>query len=318
MDTEKENLSPESCRVLEDFQVRKSKAQKAAFRDYLCGVLENVGYAPTVEKSRNGLTCENVIVGDPETASVIVSAHYDTCAVLPFPNFITPRNMLVYILFNLLICIGLFAVVFLAELVIFLLADDPSFLLTEAAVYIICFGFVWWMYFGKANKHTANDNTSGVITLIETALALPECDRDKVCFVFFDNEEKGLLGSSAFINSRKRVRDDTLNLNLDCVGDGSSIQLFPSKKLKADAETLERLESSVVGKNGRTVEIVRGFGFYPSDNRRFKRGVGICALRQNRVFGYYMSRIHTGRDTVLEPENVLLLRDGILRYAQTL
>ena len=35
------------------------------------------------------------VLGDPETAKVVFSAHYDTCARLPFPNFIAPKNLLV-------------------------------------------------------------------------------------------------------------------------------------------------------------------------------------------------------------------------------
>ena len=42
--------------------------------------------------------------------------------------------------------------------------------------------------------------------------------------------------------------------------------------------------------------------------------MGVCALKKSRVFGYYMDRIHTRRDTVLEEENVRFLRDGTLRF----
>ena len=61
------------------------------------------------------------------------------------------------------------------------------------------------------------------------------------------------------------------------------------------------------------MEVVRGFGFYPSDQARFNRGVGVCALKKKPVLGYYMDRIHTGRDTVLMEDNIVLLRDGVLR-----
>ena len=60
---------------MSDFQVRKSRKQKEAFRSWLCGELEAAGYAPKVEK---GFAAQNVVVGDPESAKVIFSAHYDT------------------------------------------------------------------------------------------------------------------------------------------------------------------------------------------------------------------------------------------------
>ena len=61
--------------------------------------------------------------------------------------------------------------------------------------------------------------------------------------------------------------------------------------------------------------MVRGFGFYPSDNALFEKGVGVCALRRRKIVGYYMDRIHTHRDTVLEEENIELLRRGALALA---
>lgn len=64
--------------------------------------------------------------------------------------------------------------------------------------------------------------------------------------------------------------------------------------------------------------MVRGFGFYPSDNANFKKGAGVCALKHRPIVGYYMDRIHTSRDTVLDEANIALLRDGALRYIAAL
>ena len=90
------------------------------------------------------------------------------------------------------------------------------------------------MLFGKANKHTANDNTSGVITIIESAIKLPKDLRDEVCFVLFDNEELGLLGSSAFAKEYKEYVKNKLIINFDCVSDGNDIFFFPTKQIKND------------------------------------------------------------------------------------
>jgi len=306
-------MLPQSKKILEDFQVRKSRKQKEAFRVWLCGELEKAGYTPAIEKS---WCASNVVVGAPERAKYLFTAHYDTCAVLPFPNFITPRNLFLYILYNLLICLGLFAAVFLVEFaVIWFWKDAPKGLVVNIPLVICCF-FCWWIFFGRANRHTVNDNTSGVLTLLETALALPPEDRDAVCFVFFDNEERGMFGSNAFAGKHKAVKKQALCVNFDCVSDGDYIQLFPSKKLRRDPDVCALLEEAFLSTAEKTVEIVRGSGFYPSDNASFRRGVGVCALRHRPVLGYYMSRIHTGRDTVLEEENIMLLRDGCLRLAR--
>ena len=64
--------------VLHQFPVRKSKAQKQAFRDAVQTYAQGMGYETSVE--RKCLSCQNLILGDPETATILVTAHYDTCA----------------------------------------------------------------------------------------------------------------------------------------------------------------------------------------------------------------------------------------------
>ncbi len=314
-------MTEQSNTILRDFQVRKSKAQKENFRAWLCRELEAAGYAPRVEVERSLIKSHNVVVGDPERAEVLFTAHYDTCAVLPFPNFITPRNFLFYLLYQLLILAAVMAAAFIVAVVLLLvgdrLLDNPAVTstVTALAVYALLIFFVWWMMDGKANKHTANDNTSGVLTLIETALALPPENRDKVCFVFFDNEEKGLFGSSGFARRHKAARKEKLVVNFDCVSDGDYLQFYPSAPVKRDAAAIEALERAFQGRGEKEAEVYRGFAFYPSDQAQFKKGVGVCALKKKPLLGYYMDRIHTGRDTVLEEENIALLRDGALRLA---
>lgn len=310
-------MTEQSHKIMEDFQVRKSKKQKEDFRNWLCEELKKADYAPKVEK---GFAARNVVVGDPDTAKIIFSAHYDTCAVLPIPNFITPRNMFFYICYQLLLVIPLFLLVAVVEgilLAVIVELRSPALLMLMPFLSIaLCVFFVWWILDGPANKHTANDNTSGVITLLETALSMPEKDWVKVCFVFFDNEEKGLFGSAAFIKAHKKAKKESLNINFDCVSDGDYIQFYPGSAMKGkDPETLDRIEAAFLGRGGKAVEVVRGFGFYPSDNKAFKRGVGVCALKHKKFIGYYMDRIHTNKDTVFEEENIELLRDGALRLA---
>jgi len=315
-------MTEASQKILSDFQIRKSKKQKEAFRAWLCGELKKAGYAPEVEAGRSLIKSHNVVVGDPERAEILYTAHYDTCAVLPFPNFITPRNFLFYLLYQLLILAAVMIaalIMMVALLLVFdRLFDDPAVtsVVTGLVMYGLLIFFVWWMLDGKANRHTANDNTSGVLTLVETALALPEELRDRVCFVFFDNEEKGLFGSSAFARRHKAVRKEKLVVNFDCVSDGDYLQLYPSRAVTGDASAMEALERAFQGRGEKVAEVYRGFAFYPSDQAQFKMGVGVCALKKKPILGYYMDRIHTGRDTVLEEENILLLRDGALRLAE--
>ena len=300
--------------VLTAYEVRKTKGQKEAFRAFLCRELGKLGYEPRVESGRSLVTSHNVVAGDPEKARVLLTAHYDTCAVLPFPNFITPRNLPVFLLYQLAVAAVIFILAIAVEVAL-IMAFDPPLWAALLAMYAALAFCIWWMLAGKANRHTANDNTSGVIALLEMAAALPPEDRDAVCFVWFDNEEKGLFGSSAFAGAHRRVRADTLTLNFDCVGDGDYLQFFPSGVVKKDSETVALLESAFLSEGKKVVEVVRGLGLYPSDQARFRRGVGVAALKKAPLIGYYMDRIHTRRDTVLEEDNVQLLCRGVLRLA---
>ena len=309
-------MTEQSRKIMAEMQVRKSKKQKEAFRSWLCGELEAAGYAPRVEE---GFAARNVVAGDPEGAKVLLTAHYDTQPVLPVPNFITPRNPFFFVLYQVLIVLPLFLAVGVVEGLIFaFVPESAAWWLAPLSCLALCIFFIWWVLDGKANRHTANDNTSGVLTLVETALALPPEHRERVCFVFFDNEEKGMFGSAAFAKRHKAVKKNTTVLNFDCVGDGDSIQFFPQRKLKKDESALERLDAAFLPAGGKDVQVVRGYSMYPSDNANFKRGAGVCALKHKPVIGYYMDRIHTSKDTVLDEANIGLLKDGALRYIAAL
>lgn len=231
-------MREEAKAILEQYEVRKSAKQKEAFWAYLCPLLRANGYEPEIRLEKGLVKSRNIIVGDVDTAKLIFTAHYDTCAVLPIPNFITPRNPLWYGLYQALLVAGMIVLGALTEIAVLLLWElslgDAPLWAGMTAMYAAIAFCIWWMLAGKANKHTANDNTSGVATLVDLQLALPEEMRGEVCCVFFDNEEKGLLGSRALAKRCKNAQKDALVVNFDCVSDGDCLNLFPSKALKKD------------------------------------------------------------------------------------
>ena len=181
--------------------------------------------------------------------------------------------------------------------------------------YIVWYLLFWvclaMMLFGPANKSNSNDNTSGVVTVLEMMRSFPETQRNKVCFVLFDLEEAGLIGSASYRKAHKQASENQLVLNLDCVGDGDHILMIPTKKLKKDSGRMDGLRR-ICGDVGEKEIVLRekGFSVYPSDQKNFPLGVGICALRKG-VVGLYMGRIHTRRDTILELTNVNILRSAL-------
>ena len=178
-------------------------------------------------------------------------------------------------------------------------------------VYAVLGFCIWWMMAGPANKHTMNDNTSGVAALMEIALSLPAENRNAVAFIFFDNEEKGLLGSALFKKKHGAKMKNTPVINFDCVSDGDYIQFYPNKAVKADKDLIELLQDTFCSDETKHVEVVKGFSFYPSDQKAFPRGIGVAALHKGPL-GYWLGRIHTNRDTILDLKNIELLRSGAL------
>ncbi len=296
--------------VLTAFPVRKSGKQKQAFREAVQSYAEALGYQVTVEKG--GFGSRNLLIGDPENAKYLVTAHYDTCARLPFPNLITPCNFWPFLGYQLLTAAFLLLIpVIPGGLVGWLTGDfNNGYLAWYLSFWIVLI----LMFAGPANQHNANDNTSGVVTLLEIARTLPENQRHKVCFVLFDLEEAGLLGSASYRSAHKKATDRQLVINLDCVGDGDHIRLFPTKKLKKDRKQLTSLYKAC-GYFGKKEILIheKGFSFYPSDQANFPYGVGLCALRKSKA-GLYLGRIHTGKDTILEQTNVNLLRAALITY----
>ena len=296
--------------VLNAFPVRKNKKQKQSFRDAVQSYGEGLGYAVNVEKGSFG--AKNVVIGNPETAKYLVTAHYDTPARLPFPNLITPCNFWAFIAYQLFVVAFIFAMVGIVGAAVYLLTRD-SFLGYWSG-YMSVWVFLVLMMVGPANKHNANDNTSGVVTVLETARSLPAELREQVCFVLFDLEEAGLIGSSSYAKTHKKQIKDQLVLNCDCVGDGDEVMLFPNKKTKQDTSQMDALRSICGEGEGKSLALrEKGFAYYPSDQKNFPFGVGIAAFRRSKWAGLYCGRIHTRRDTVLDEKNVSFLRDKLIQ-----
>lgn len=293
--------------VLSQFPIRKSKKQKESFRSAVVAYAQSLGYGVTVEKGSFG--SKNVVIGDPGKAKYLVTAHYDTPASIGIPNFITPTNPVTYILWQILI-IGIFVIGAIAiGLVFFLATGNADFAPTAALIFY--WALLLLMMFGPANKSNANDNTSGVVTVLEVAASLPEIHREKVCFVLFDLEEAGLIGSASYRKTHKKETDNQIVVNLDCVGDGDHILFFPTKKLKKDKRKFNPIYTCC-GQFGKKYISIRekGFSVYPSDQKNFPYAVGVAALNKGKL-GLYMSRIHTKKDTILDQTNVNILRAAI-------
>lgn len=297
--------------ILKDYQVRKTKAQKLRFIELM------KSQYPDIKVEESGIIkSRNLVLGDVETAKVVFTAHYDTCAVLPVPNFIAPKNFLLTLVYGVVLAIPFFLVMMLVEVLLMRLTD--SFFLSFYPAFLLMLGLLLWVFMlGKPNQHTANDNTSGVVLLCELMAALTEEERKKAAFVFFDNEEYGLFGSAQFLKKHKKKMKDKLLINFDCVSDGDHLLLVQNKA--ARKQYGEALNEAFQSRGEKKVHLERSSNtFYPSDQANFPVNVGVAALKKKKFIGYYMNRIHTKRDVIFEEENIRILRDGAKAFLESI
>lgn len=309
--------------ILTQYEIRKSGKQKAAFIDYLKQRLAKAGYDPEndikiEEKGRGLFQSRNIVVGNPAEAKVLFGAHYDTCAWMPFPNFMAPTNPVLFWGYQVVLTIMIFVVAAGIGFGIGLLCNNAGVAYFAFLVAMIL--IMLQMMFGFQNKHTANDNTSGIITLTHILETLPENQRKKVCVIYFDNEEKGLLGSAFFYKKHKKQIKDKMLINIDCVGDGKHIVTMADGRSRKDefyplfVEALEQEE-----KKNDVCYLCRKMKFmmFPSDQMNFKKGIGVCSLKKSPI-GFYVARIHTYQDTKCRKENIEYLTKAMGGFVKRL
>ena len=297
----------------EKFPIRRSKEQKAAFRAWFMQQAEELGYSARVEDVKGH---QNVVVGDPETASAIFTAHYDTPAASFLPNVMTPRNKPFYWAYQMLqvgILVALGCAVGVPLAVIS--GDDYTGFLAGYAVYMGCLAL---MIFGPANKHNVNDNTSGVAAVLETMAKVPAEHRAKTAFILFDNEEKGCRGSGAYAKAHPAVKESGFLVNLDCVGDGEHI-LFIAKEKNRGMPQYAALTEALQAQNGRMLHIFPMEGsMLNSDQKNFKASSAVCACNEDKRLGFVCDRIHTSEDTVCDQANLDFLADAFAAFSARL
>lgn len=297
--------------IFEKHEVRKTKEQRKAFRDYIVAYAKSLGYEARVESLGKA---HNVIVGDPNKAEVLYTAHYDTCSVLPFPNFITPKCVPIYILYQVILSLIIYivpiSVMIGSRHVLNATESNSLFILTLLGGYVLLILTSFLFIAGPANKHTANDNTSGVTLLIDIMTDIPDEMKGKVAYIFFDLEERGLVGSKLYAKKHKTIAKNTPVINFDCVSDGNNI-LFVAKKGASDLAS--KLEDAFISNDKYSVEVVTKGAFYPSDQKNFTKGVGVAALNKFKCGILYMDKIHTPKDTVYDEENIEFLKCGAIK-----
>ncbi len=302
--------------LLGRYEVRKTDAQKTAFIAWAGEYAKAHGFDMQAEESGKLIRTRNLVFGDLGKAKTLITAHYDTCARMPFPNFMTPNCWPVIILTQgvlpciVFLALGFFSGFASAKLLPPIMPAWAAEIAAPLMCSVVIFAILGLMLFGPQNPHTANDNTSGVAAVLSL---IPEyAGRSDVAFVLFDNEEKGLLGSSAFVKAHPALRGQAFVVNLDCVSDGDTLLFAYAKGAKHCAlakKIIAALEETAPRYGKKAMSRQSPKVLYPSDQMVFVRGTAFAALKGKRIL--YLDRIHTAKDTVFDDKNLLCLCEVI-------
>lgn len=295
------------------FPVRNSPDQKKAFREYL-----RKDFPAAREETLDGHT--NIIIGDPDKAQIVYCAHYDTPRRSLFPNLMLPVSKPLHYLYSFGILLPFLIIALLFGLAAGQLSSSGGKVMPERAPIVLGFLLAYYsLYFlcfrGPANKHNANDNTSGIAAVL--TLAARYTGNDKAAFILFDDEEKGKKGSKAYARAHAHVKTSVPVINMDCIGNGSDLIISASEGFAAcslfpafeNALKVSQMPSHIY--TGKKASL-------NSDHRNFDCSAGICACKRSQRGTFYTPLIHTARDTVADEKNILLLTEALSAMTEKL
>ena len=297
--------------LLTIYPVRKTAAQKAECRKWLLRELKRAGWRAQEETYGRANGSVNVVAGDPDRAALFLCTHYDTAARMLAPDFVSPTNVAAHVAYHLVVALALVVAAFLAALAVSFPLGKPELMLP--LFLILAVAALTASAYGPANKNNANGNSSGVLALL--AIAKEMAYDKRVCLVFLDNNERNLLGAAAFKKRHIERAGENLFIHLDCVGDGENLLLLPSKHSRWDAALLEAIQEAFPEEDGMHPRLRdKGLHYYPSDNRKFRFHVAVCACRYLAGLGYYIPHLRTKKDTVLEERNIAYIARCMARF----
>lgn len=293
-----EKLNDIAIKIFADFPARFSKKEKTVFLEYAKQEFEAMGYETMEQRSLLG--GRNLVAGPPD-ANILITAHYDTPgnnAWLSMPGS-EKLGMAWAMILGFVIIIAIWAGAFAI-----LPPGGPRL----GLAFLIL--FVFWI----KNKNNHNDNTSGVLGVFAAAeLASQEVEGTRLGFVLFDNEEKGLLGSSAFAKWRKKKYPNAEEkvINLDCIGLGEELLVVAEKKHELWSKLADTMQAEGFDIQAKKSNIL----YMLSDHYGFREGVTLLFCRRASLTGgMYLPNIHSRKDTVCDLEKVHELSRAIVKF----
>lgn len=294
--------------VASEHGARMKRSHKKDFREFISEIATSMGYDAKIEKN---LFAHNVVIGNPETAEIVLTAHYDTPPNMPY-HFVKKQVSTFGVALPVALGVGVILTRYAinsqnSDLLEFMLntLQGSTYLLDGVAAASLGIGLYSFGLLGGENKNNYDDNSSGIIALLALMnyyRNLPESERNKIAFVMFDNEEKGLIGSLCYA-SKHRIKNQNF-LNFDCVGRGDQINCIYTGKVANDFangifETLGTLESQ-----GFTPRLKKSTIRTMSDHLSFMGSKGSLTILCDEKAAPVTEHIHSSKDTFISLDTI--------------
>lgn len=167
------------------------------------------------------------------------------------------------------------------------------------------------------NKKNLDDNTSGVITLLQIASKLKGNSELNAKLIFVDNEEIGLIGSSAhykYLKKNNKIGNHCKVFSIDCIGGSGDIPLIIRN---GESTYLDLLKEDLMNEFG-TCETIK-MEMPASDNYSFK-ALGALNLsfvsKSTLKGGYYIKNIHSSKDDQINMDRISKVSDIIVEMME--
>ncbi len=279
-------------RITRDYPVRRKAQEKENMRTYLMGQLRALGYDAKLNDCGKAV---NVIAGDPERASILYAAHYDTPLREPLPAILCPTRPVTYMLYQALTPVLALVLCFAVSLGVTFALSLPN--LTLPLFLVLLIGALAYTFFQD----------------VRTAEQLTPRYRNDVCFLFLDGGSDNMRGAKGFRKRYPSAKEKPV-LCLDCVGSGDELLILPGKGARWNGELLDAINSSFENSERKTCyDKVDGLVHFPGDQPAFRQGVAVCAVRRVPGFGRFICP--TGKDNRIDDENLELLSRGHVKLA---
>lgn len=292
-------------KLFDECPVRFKRAEKNKFLLLVRGKFHELGYESNQIRTLKQGSSRNFVVGKPD-AKYVFTAHYDTPGRTGFLLFSAPLfgqtggNLVYIVLMVLLFLLAEMGGIKLMDYISDIYTQGPASIILPllACIFPILIGLaVLFIPIFVKNKNNRNDNTSGVLGVLALAeiIAKDKVMKENSCFVLFDNEEWGLIGSakySAWLKNNGCDISRATVINLDCVGVGDRLAVVSTSRRNKLAKYLKNALTEKGEKVSRKTSIM----IYMSDHASLRGAVMIARVRR-AVFGpLYIPNIHTRKD----------------------